>query len=356
MKMTGIQLHAYRAICLPLVLSLAPCAAANPQDQTAVMEAMAAADVPGVAVATVEDGAFELISLGSASPNTDIPVTADTVFEAASLSKTVFASMYLDTVASQRLSLDEPLAKTSAASRVTDTNMYKALTPRLILSHQSGLPNWAGDARIPDRTDPLEFKREPGTAYGYSGEGYELLRAHVEAQLDSSLEEWFGGYRQGFGMMSSHFTYDEVPAASAVARGTSEDTTRGISPSPYGIAAASLTTTARDYGSFLRYLLANPALLESLTEAQIMVEETDLGQLQWGLGWGLYEDPDGRRVAFHWGDNWQFKAFVAIDLDNEVGVVYFANGVGGLELVSTIVEPVVGDLTMVREWLGYEED
>ena len=157
-------------------------------------------------------------------------------------------------------------------------------------------------------------------------------------------------------MPASHFVYDEVPAASAVARGISEETTRGISPSPHGIAAASLTTTARDYGSFVRYLLANPALIESLTEAQVTIEETDLGNLKWGLGWGLYERPDGSRVAFHWGDNWQFKAFVAIDLDSEVGVAYFANGVGGLKLVSTIVEPVVGDLTMVRDWLGYEED
>jgi len=354
--MTRILPRAYRAACLPLMFVLAPFAAASPQDRAAIIEAMTAADVPGVAVATVEDDALELISLGSASPDADIPVTADTVFEAASLSKTVFAAMYLDTVASQRLSLDGPLAKTRAASRITDTTLYQALTPRLILSHQSGLPNWAGDARIPDRTDPLEFKREPGTAYGYSGEGYELLRAHVEAQLDTSLEGWFDRYRQSFGMPSSHFTYDEVPSASAVARGTSEETTRGISPSPYGIAAASLTTTARDYGTFVRYLLANPALLESLTEAQVMVEKNDLGELQWGLGWGIYVDPDGRRVAFHWGDNWQFKAFVAIDLDNEVGVVYFANGVGGLELVSTIVEPVVGDLTMVRDWLGYEED
>jgi CubicO group peptidase (beta-lactamase class C family) len=316
---------------------------------------MTAANVPGVATATVKGGTVTLFSFGSSLPDADTPVTADTVFEAASLSKTVFASMYLDTVAQQRLSLDEPLAKTRAASRVTDTALYEVLTPRLILSHQSGLPNWAGDARNPDRTDPLEFKREPGTEYGYSGEGFELLRAHVEVQLDTSLEEWFDAYRKAFGMSASHFVYDEVPAASAVARGASGDT-RSIRPSLNGIAAASLTTTARDYGNFLRYLLTNPALIERLTEAQVMVEETDLGKLQWGLGWGIYERTDGGRVAFHWGDNWHFKAFVAIDLENEVGVVYFANGVGGLKLVSTIADPVVGDLTMVREWLGYEEE
>ena len=73
----------------------------------------------------------------------------------------------------------QPLAATPASQRVTNEDWYGEVTPRLVLSHQSGLPNWAGDARDPERTDPLEFKREPGTGYDYSGEAYELLHAHV---------------------------------------------------------------------------------------------------------------------------------------------------------------------------------
>ena len=356
MTTSNLPARLHQAKLLFVCLALAPTAMAEPYDTTAIVDAMLAADVPGIAIATVKADAIDFTVLGSASPDTDIAVTPDTVFEAASLSKTVFAAMYVDAVTSKQLSLDGRLANTNAAKRVTDSALYQALTPRLILSHQSGLPNWAGDARIPDRTDRLEFKHEPGTAFGYSGEGYELLRAHAELRLDMSLEAWFDGYRQGFGMPASHFAYDKVPAASAVARGVSAETTRGISPSPQGLAAASLTTTARDYGRFIGYLLANPALLDSLTGAQVTIEEDDRGALRWGLGWGLYERPDGSRVAYHWGDNWQFKAFVAIDLDEETGVVYFANGVGGLKLVSAIAEPVVGDLTMVRNWLGYEED
>ena len=331
-------------------------ASADLLDRETVADSMVNADVPGIALAFVTTDDLELMTFGSASPAGDSPVTPDTVFEAASLSKTVFATMYIDAVASNQLTLNESLNKTRAAERVTDSARYAALTPRLILSHQSGLPNWAGDARIPDRSDPLEFKRDPGTAFGYSGEAYELLRAHIENELDTSLEAWFDTYRRGFGMPASHFAYESVPANSAIAKGISGETTRGISPAPYGLAAASLATTARDYGRFVRYLLANPPLLEKLTAAEVTIEEDDRGALRWGLGWGLYERPDGSRIAYHWGDNWQFKAFVAIDLDNELGIVYFANGVGGLKLVSAIVEPVVGDLTMVRDWLGYEED
>jgi CubicO group peptidase (beta-lactamase class C family) len=317
---------------------------------------MTSLGVPGVAIAVVRMGEVDVFTLGSASPDTDIPVTADTTFEAASLSKTVFAAMFLEAVANGQFSLDEPLADTHASGRVTNDEWYGRLTPRLILSHQTGLPNWAGDARDPTRTDPLEFKSEPGAAFGYSGEGYELLHASVVAALDRPLESWLDEHRDSYGMASSHFAYDSVPPNAAIASGNSPETTRTIEASPNALAAASLITTASDYGQFVRYLLANPDLFRELTIPQVDVEQSDAGVLSWGLGWGLFERPDGSRITFHWGDNWQFKSFVAIDEATDTGIVYFANGVEGLRLIDAIVEPVIGDLGMVRDWLDYEKD
>ena len=340
-----------------LALSLGIGAAcADPVDRQDVFDKMAATGVPGVAIAIVRNGTVDVESLGSASPDADIPVTANTTFEAASLSKTVFAAMFMEAVAEEQFALDEPLALTPASQRVTNGAWYGQLTPRLILSHQTGLPNWAGDARNPERSDPLEFEFEPGTAFGYSGEGYELLHAHVTAALNMSLEEWLGTYRRSFGMAASHYAFDVVPSTAAIAAGDSPKSTRAIKPSPHSLAAASLVTTANDYGRFLRYLLANTDLLERLATAQVTVEVGAEGTLSWGLGWGIFERPDGSRIAYHWGDNWQFKSFVAIDLASQTGIVYFANGVEGLRLIDTIVEPVTGDLGMVRDWLGYEHD
>jgi CubicO group peptidase (beta-lactamase class C family) len=331
-------------------------ACADPVDEQAVLDAMASRGVPGVAIAVVRMGEVDVFTLGSASPDTDIPVTAETTFEAASLSKTVFAAMFIEAVANGHFSLDKPLADARASRRVTNDEWYGQLTPRLILSHQTGLPNWAGDARDPARTDPLEFKSEPGAAFGYSGEGYELLHADVVATLDRPLEDWLDEHRDAYGMANSHYVFDSVPSNAAIASGNSPETTRAIEASPHALAAASLITTASDYGHFVRYLLQNPDLFGALTAPQVNVEQSDAGVLNWGLGWGLFERPDGSRIAFHWGDNWQFKSFVAIDEASDTGIVYFANGVDGLRLIDAIVEPVIGDLGMVRDWLDYEED
>jgi CubicO group peptidase (beta-lactamase class C family) len=345
-----------RLVALLTIGLSAGVACADPVDEKAILDAMASQDVPGVAIAVVGMGEVDVFTLGSASPDTDIPVTADTTFEAASLSKTVFAAMFLEAVANGQFSLDEPLADTHASRRVTNDEWYGRLTPRLILSHQTGLPNWAGDARDPTRTDPLEFESEPGAAFGYSGEGYELLHASVVAALDRPLEDWLDDHRYAYGMASSHYAYDSVPSNAAIAGGNSRETTRTIAASPHALAAASLITTASDYGQFVRYLLANPDLFRALTVPQVDVEQSDAGVLSWGLGWGLFERPDGSRIAFHWGDNWQFKSFVAIDEARDTGIVYFANGVEGLRLIDAIVEPIVGDLGMVRDWLDYEQD
>jgi hypothetical protein len=57
-------------------------------------------------------------------------------------------------------------------------------------------------------------------------------------------------------------------------------------------------------------------------------------------------------VHFHWGDNGDFKAFLALDRESGNGVVFFANGRNGLDLVPAVVEPVVGSMRPVRAWLN----
>lgn len=313
------------------------------------------AGVPGVAIATIRNGSVRVRTHGSASPGGYRRLDGDTRFEAASLSKTVFAAMFLDAVAAGELSLDAALLETQASARVSDRAGYVRLTPRLVLSHQSGLPNWAGDAADRRRKDPLEFKAPPGSSFGYSGEAFELLRAHAEKATGLMLDDWFRRHRDRFGMPNSGFVYEHSADNAAVAVGPNDVATRGVRGMPGGNAAASLVTTARDYGRFLGWLLDNEALLARALTPQVLVERRHAAAIHWGLGWGIYERADGRRIGFHWGDNFQFKAFVAIDPSNDLAIAYFANGVEGLRLVDAIVEPVVGELRDVRDWLGYED-
>ena len=349
----------YRHVVIPALwcLSSLPSGvrAESMPDRPTVCASAREQGVPGVGYAVVSASARYVGYCGTAAPDGRRPVGPDTPFEAASLSKTVFATLFVEALSPGGLSLDESLAATGIPRRVTDAETFERLTPRLVLSHQAGLPNWAGDARDPKRDDPLEFQRPPGTGFGYSGEGYELLKAHATTTLGRGLEEWFIARRDDLGMPDSSYLWPALGANGTVAIGPDGDSPRPLSASDNALAAASLITTAADYGRFLQYLLSRPELLDTLLDPQVRVDEAGTGNVSWGLGWGIYRREDNSQVAFHWGDNYQFKAFVAIDPEASRAVVFFANGYEGLRLVPTIVEPVVGELRPVRDWLGYEE-
>jgi len=349
----------YRHLLLPALWclsSLPPGVLANTlPDRPSVCASALDHGVPGVAYAIVTGSARYVGYCGTTTPDDEQPVGPDTPFEAASLSKTVFATLVVEALTPDGLSLDGSLAVTGVPRRVTDAETFERLTPRLALSHQSGLPNWAGDARDPGRDDPLEFQRPPGTGFGYSGEGYELLKAHATSITGRGLEDWFVARRNELGMPNSSYLGAVPGAETTIAAGPGGESPRPISGAEHALAAASLVTTAADYGRFLQYLMSRPALLDRLLEPQVAVEAAETGDVSWGLGWGIYCRPDGSQVAFHWGDNYQFKAFVAIDPEASRAVVFFTNGYEGLRLVPKIVEPVVGEMRPVRDWLGYED-
>ena len=86
---------------------------------------------------------------------------------------------------------------------LADDERARLITPRMLLSHSAGLPNWGGT--------PLELNFDPGTNWGYSGEGFVYLQKALEASTGLTLEEIAS--REVFeplGMTSSHFVW--VPA------------------------------------------------------------------------------------------------------------------------------------------------
>lgn len=73
---------------------------------------MAEGDIPGLSVALIRDASVAWSrGFGVKNSNTKDPVDANTVFEAASLSKPVFAYAVLKLVDNGKLSLDTPLTK-----------------------------------------------------------------------------------------------------------------------------------------------------------------------------------------------------------------------------------------------------
>ena len=146
-------------------------------------------DIPGLAVAVINDG--EIVyneTFGFADIEADRPVTAETIFEGASLSKPVFAHFVMTFVEEGELDLDRPLHEYLPHPDVDNQEWADKITARMVLSHQAGFPNWRDDRGVASSAVlPILF--EPGTGYEYSGEGYQYL-AMVLAEITNT--DWVG--------------------------------------------------------------------------------------------------------------------------------------------------------------------
>ena len=136
-----------------------------------IPELMARAHIPGVSVRWVEDGQLAWSgAFGRRLRDSGEPVDADTVFQAASLSKPVFAYVVLKLVEQGVLTLDQPLTSYLPDLDASDGSLSEQVTARQVLCHTTGWPNWRPLGQ------PLRREAAPGMRFGYSGEGYVYLQ------------------------------------------------------------------------------------------------------------------------------------------------------------------------------------
>lgn len=125
--------------------------------------------VPGLALGLINGGnVIGVAGSGERIAGGD-PVSADTAFEAASLTKPVVTRLAIDLHRAGRLDFDAPLTLGRLLADAGLDPRFERLTPRHILSHRSGLPNWRRTG------EPLSFLSEPGYREHYSGEAFNLL-------------------------------------------------------------------------------------------------------------------------------------------------------------------------------------
>jgi CubicO group peptidase (beta-lactamase class C family) len=108
-------------------------------------------------------------------------------------------------------------------------------------------------------------------------------------------------------------------------------------------AAASLVTTARDYGAFVRWLLGAGAVSggRAVLDRMMVQRSTINPSLGWGSGIGL-EHAGGREYAWHWGDNPGFKNFVVAEPARRSAMVIFTNGNSGQRVYERVIRSRTG--------------
>jgi len=322
---------------------------------------------PGVAMAIVADAKLLWSrGFGVKDRTTSGPVDDDTVFEFGSVSKTVFAYVVMKACETGILQLDTPLTKYGAAQFVQGEPRLHLITPRHILSHTSGLPNWRS------KGDPLAIQFTPGARWQYSGEGYNYLQSlltHLTGRVDPNhcrtfeddlrvCATDFDAYMKAnlfapFGMTSSGYMHRDGMAQPHDDKGRfiPGRMTTAIEAARYG-AAGALHSTVKDYARFLietidprpadAYRLSAASLQEML-RPQVSVTDT----LSWGLGWVIEQHPGMGDIISHSGDNPGFKAMTAASARRGSAVVIVTNGDRGFE---DVIRPLLRSAPM-RELL-----
>jgi CubicO group peptidase (beta-lactamase class C family) len=325
-----------------------------------VPELMAELHVPGVSVALIRDrqvawsGAY-----GVASAATRQPVTKDTAFEAASMSKPVFAMLAMELVQRRQLDLDRPLVAYGDEAFVPDQAERARVTARMVLTHTSGFPNWRPGGE--EREGPLPLLFAPGSRYSYSGEGIFYLQRVVERITGETLDKLASsGLFAPLGL--AHTSYAWTPAIEdTLATGHKDDgTVLTKSKYTHPNAAYTLYTTAEEYARVLiqvlvaetgRSPLLLPTSVREMLKHQVALDSqepierpgnTGAERAFRGLGWAINATAQGD-VAHHSGSNGTgFRCFSQFSRSRGTGLVIMTNGTRGGELWTRLVA-AIGD-------------
>jgi len=286
--------------------------------------------IPGVSLAVIKGG--ELVyhkTYGVRNTFTQEPVDSNTLFEAASCTKPVFAFAVQRLAERGVIDLDKPLYLYLPYPDIAYDDRYKLMTARHVLTHRTGFPNW----RSMNADGKLDLKFTPGTAYNYSGEGFEYLKMviekitgeKVEQVLKEEVIEPVGLYHTFFSRNDSlkqmvaqgHFdmmpNYDELPESPGM--------------------AYSMHTEARIFTRFMLYMLEQKGLSPQTYDSMFTKHSDfnyDPGDEKprypgyMGESLEIRETPFGKTFG-HGGNNGDFKCHFEVYKDAKMGYAIFTN-------------------------------
>lgn len=307
--------------------------------------------IPGIAVGLVHNG--ELVwgkGYGYADLESRAPVTLDTRFRIASITKSFTATAILQLRDAGKLRLDDPVSQYVDwfDLRYEDA---PAITIRHLLTHTSGLPR---DASTPHWTDNIfqswdeviQTTRErrptmpPEQEFSYSNLGYSLLGAVIEA---ISGETWEGYIqRHILAPLDMNNTVvalrgDEPNVATGYLR-YGEDYTR--QPAPFAetrgfSASASMASSIRDLAKYAHFHM-NPGKTPLLSGHSLReMHRVHWLDRDWQSGYGLglrLHRVNEWEISGHGGGYKGYITYFSVCRAHQTGIIALTNAIDGMPL------------------------
>lgn len=329
--------------------------------ESGIPDLMKKARIPGLQAALVRNGKVvwqKGFGVKNAASNT--PVTEETIFEAASLTKPFFAYAVMMMVDEGLIDLDKPLYTFFTREEIEKglghsldaegfkREWFEKITSRHILSHSGGLPHG-------ERGEVFPIFFEPGTKWKYSADGYQLLQLAVEKLKGEKLDKIMQKYvLDPLGMEKSCMVWRDAYEDTMANGHNVFSTPQGFRKRKEAIAAASLYTTAGEYARFVCAVI-NGERLKSETSKEMLTSFIDMNEdksLGWSLGFGLQNDSNGKSF-WQWGDYGIFRNYIIAYPKQKTAVVYLTNSFNGLSVCSELVGRSIGGQALGNTFLNY---
>jgi CubicO group peptidase (beta-lactamase class C family) len=319
--------------------------------------------VPGVSVAFFDHGKIAWTrTYGFADLASKKPVTTETLFQAASISKPVSALAALRLVQDGKLSLDDNVNSKLRSWTVPENRFTQEqkVTLRRILSHSAGLnihgfSGYAAGEQVPTviqilngekpaNSPPIRVDTVPGTIWRYSGGGYVVMqllltdvtgRAFPQIIHDLVLEP--------AGM--THSTYEQplpksLSATAAIPYRVNGDPVEGGWHTYPEMAPAGLWTTPSDLARLAievqnEYAGKSQKILSQEMSREMLTHQKN----NWGLGFSL-ESPGKKLLFGHNGANEGFRCDLEVLTESGQGIAIMTNSDTGDKLISEFLRAV----------------
>ncbi|MEJ5995157.1 serine hydrolase domain-containing protein [Pedobacter sp. Du54] len=347
---------------------------------TTVRRLMADAKVDGMQLAIINNNQVTYQkAYGFKDKERNLPLDTNTIMYAASFSKAVFAFINMRLVQKGLIDLDKPLVaylkkplhEYGNYAELEKDKRWKKITPRMCLSHTTGLPNvWWMNVKTGERDTTLRNRLyfEPGSRYAYSGEGFKLLQRIEELYLGKgleamALEELF----EPAGMHRTSYVWQPIFEANSAIGYDEKGKPGGQVRSQSAVGAGSMLTTISDYSRFIAYVLNERGLkskvyremmrpqirIHSINEFPTMLEETthrdDKIALSYGLGWGVIKTPYGP-AFFKGGHDDCWRNYTISFPDQKISIIIMCNSGNGERIFKELLEKLIGDTFTPWEW------
>ena len=391
--MLSIRFPIRSAAFLLLLSFLSPPAAADPIDYERIDKRLNAlskdAGVVGLAVAVIEKGEIAFARGYGVTRNDGDPVTADTVFRWASLSKGVASTVTAKLAAEGSLALSDNIASFDTSLRLPGGAERRGTLENL-LSHMIGIVPNAYDLALEDGRSPVAIRHSlakleavcpVGDCYSYQNIAFDAVSEVVEKVTDKSYADAVGTLLfTPLGMTNASIGREALQSSTSWAephrysRGTPTAKRRRVKDAYYRVpAAGGVNGSIRDLALFARAQMGltpeilPPALLENLHNPRVYTRSEQsrmsskygghLRDARYALGWRVYKySAAGTRVVGHRGAVDGYRSLILFDPERDTGVVALWNSNSRRP---SAIQLEVMDMAYglpVRDWLKLDKE